>query len=166
MIHIIWNMLNPTDPQTDEANTYSYKVNNLIQKQEVSLHFSPYEKTSCDISAGLKESTLNRKEKDIDNYQKTFISPTVKLSLVYSDITNSWNTTYMLHNLVPNIVQLRPQIDNSNPYMLRSGNPNLKQSYLHSFLFNYSRMLGKHNHTLGVAINTTIRQHSPVGRIR
>ena len=159
-----WNMLNPTDPQTDEANTYSYKVNNLIQKQEVSLHFSPYEKTSCDISAGLKESTLNRKEKDIDNYQKTFISPTVKLSLVYSDITNSWNTTYMLHNLVPNIVQLRPQIDNSNPYMLRSGNPNLKQSYLHSFLFNYSRMLGKHNHTLGVAINTTIRQHSPVAK--
>ena len=57
-----WNMLNPTNPQTDEANTYSYKVNNLTQKQEVSFHFSPYEKTSCDISAGLKESTLKRED--------------------------------------------------------------------------------------------------------
>ena len=30
-----WNMLSPTNPQTDEANTYSYKINNLTQKQEV-----------------------------------------------------------------------------------------------------------------------------------
>ena len=34
-----WNMLSPTNPQTDEANTYSYKINNLTQKQEVSFHF-------------------------------------------------------------------------------------------------------------------------------
>ena len=48
--------------------------------------------------------------------------------------------------------------------MLRSGNPNLKQSYLHSFLFNCNRMLGKHNHTIGVIINASIRQHSPVAK--
>lgn len=34
-----WNMLSPTNPQTDEANTYSYKINNLTQKQEVSFTF-------------------------------------------------------------------------------------------------------------------------------
>ena len=80
----------------------------------------------------------------MDNYRKTFISPTVAISFVHTDITKSWSAAYRLHNFAPNIVQLRPQIDNSNPYMLRSGNPNLKQSYLHSFLFNCNRMLGKH----------------------
>lgn len=159
-----WNMLSPTNPQTDEANTYSYKINNLTQKQEVSFHFFPFQKTSCDISAGLKESTLKRKEKEMDNYRKTFISPTVAISFVHTDITKSWSAAYRLHNFAPNIVQLRPQIDNSNPYMLRSGNPNLKQSYLHSFLFNCNRMLGKHNHTIGVIINASIRQHSPVAK--
>lgn len=39
-----WNMLSPTNPQTDEANTYSYKINNLTQKQEVSFHFFPFQK--------------------------------------------------------------------------------------------------------------------------
>ncbi len=38
------NMLSPTNPQTDEANTYSYKINNLTQKQEVSFHFFPFQK--------------------------------------------------------------------------------------------------------------------------
>ena len=63
-------MLSPTNPQTDEANTYSYKINNLTQKQEASFHFFPFQKTSCDISAGLKETTLKRKEKEMDNYRK------------------------------------------------------------------------------------------------
>ena len=102
------------------------KINNLTQKQEVSFHFFPFQKTSCDISAGLKETTLKRKEKEMDNYRKTFISPTVAISFVHTDITKSWSAAYRLHNFAPNIVQLRPQIDNSNPYMLRSGNPNLK----------------------------------------
>ncbi len=48
--------------------------------------------------------------------------------------------------------------------MLRSGNPNLKQSYLHSFLFNCNRMLGKHNHTIGVIINASIHNNTPVAK--
>lgn len=158
-----WNMQNPAQSQIDEANTYSYKTHNLTHHQELSLDLYPAT-LHLHLSAGMKESTLKRNEEQMDNYRKTFISPTASFSIIKQSMTRSWNISYKLSDLLPNVVQLRPQVDNSNPYMLRSGNPNLKQAYIHTFSFGSNYMLGIQNHTLGIAINASIRQNSPVSK--
>lgn len=159
-----WNMLNPIFPQVDEANTYNYKVNNLIQSLNISASFHLNNHINCEISAGFKESTLKREEEQKDNYRKVFISPMTKISFTNISITKSWSALYQLSNITPNIVQLRPQVDNSNPYILRSGNSKLKQTYTHMLSFSYNNMLGKYNHTLGATLNASIHQHSFTSR--
>jgi len=66
--------------------------------------------------------------------------PSVTLNDVISDHTNL-RVFYRTSTSPPSVTQLQNVVDNSNPLLLTAGNPNLNQSYTHSFVIRYSDAL-------------------------
>jgi hypothetical protein len=63
--------------------------------------------------------------------------PNFMINYKFSDITN-WRIFYRTSTQAPSITQLQSVIDNSDRLRLRTGNPNLKQSYNHNLISNFS----------------------------
>ena len=80
----------------------------------------------------------------------------------------SWNyqIIYMTQTIVPHVEQLRPQLDNRNLYALRIGNPDLRQSYSHTFTGDLNRMFGGSNSSLQFLLMGSYTQNSIVPSTR
>jgi hypothetical protein len=71
--------------------------------------------------------------------EKTFynILPTAMLTYAFADRSNL-RVFYRTSTNPPSISQLQDVVDNSNPLLLTSGNPNLKQAFSHTLMARYS----------------------------
>ena len=71
---------------------------------------------------------------------KTFLSllPQVMFNYKFSGGTNL-RVMYRTTNTTPSIAQLQNVINNSNPLLLSTGNPDLKQDYEHSLMLRYGK---------------------------
>lgn len=74
------------------------------------------------------------------NTTKSFLNllPTVMLNIKFSDSSNIRIYYRTISTNPPSITQLQSVIDNSNPLLLSTGNPDLKQNYSHFFMTRFA----------------------------
>jgi hypothetical protein len=95
----------------------------------------------ADISfqhAGLSADQKIPYEVEINRSFKTIL-PMFMYTYNYSK-TQNLRMNYRTFTNAPSVNQLQDVVDNSNPLLLSSGNPNLKQSYSHFFMTRYSNI--------------------------
>lgn len=137
----------------DSTNTYNFTNNYNTHKAAVELSFSfPKIKARLSIKPVFSTTGINRDERfpDNDNYDKRFNAFLPSISFTSSKMTRQLSVQYITGVLLPSVEQLRPRLDDANPYMLVAGNGKLNQSYTHCLLSTYSTMFGKANNNLSV----------------
>lgn len=102
-----------------------------------------YKKNNLNFSVGMNYEYANLKGNQSfpqpDKVHKTFsrFLPTFMMNYKFSDI-NNLRIFYRTSTDAPSITELQTAIDNSDRLRISTGNPNLKQSYSHNFMTNYS----------------------------
>ncbi len=95
------------------------------------------------------------------NNGQTKVALFPKISLQSKD----WSLTYSARLREPEAVDLQPAINNSNPLILTSGNPNLKVSAVHSFVYSYMKFNYKNGTTwIGYADVNVVRDPTVFAR--
>lgn len=85
------------------------------------------------------------------------ILPMVGMRLNISS-TSNFRTFYRTSTNAPSISQLQNVIDNSNPLLLSTGDPDLEQEYSHFFVARYSLTIPKSEHSLFAVIRGETKQ--------
>lgn len=140
----------------DTTNTYNFTNDYNTHRAVVELGFAfPKIKANLNIKSAFSSTGVNRDERfpDNDNYDKRFNAFLPSISFISSKMVRQLSVKYMTGVLLPSVEQLRPRLNDANPYMLVAGNPRLKQSYTHHFLGQYSTMFGKANNNLAIILN-------------
>ena len=155
-----WNLLNPLQPEIEEANTYSYRNRTLSHKPKLTFNGKIYKNIALIVDASAVFSRISRDEATTDNYEKTLCTPFLNINFMNQSFINNWSLGYIMSGGLPSIIQLRPQVDNSNPYLLRSGNPNLKYTLSHILNIGYNKLYPKTGDMLigGASIKLIKRQ--------
>lgn len=102
-----------------------------------------YNKDKLSFTAGLNYEradlrgtlTFPQQGRVTESFQK--VLPNIMVNYKFSDITNL-RVFYRTSTNAPSITQLHSAVDNSNRLMLKTGNPNLRQSYNHNLMSNFS----------------------------
>jgi len=98
------------------------------------------EKLNLSFGSGVQFGSLtsDNKSKDIHLTQKyTNLYPTANLTYRFSR-TSNLRFNYSGRTAQPNVQQLQPVVDNSDPLNISVGNPDLKQSFTNSFRLLYT----------------------------
>jgi len=117
----------------DTTLTNVFLSNYLTQEVELGYQYAT-EKFKFQTEVQYQNAKLNNSQ----DFPKTFelnrkfsaVLPTMRLEYKFSPATNI-QLDYDSRTAEPQIRQLQPVIDNSNPLQLRTGNPDLDQSYTH-----------------------------------
>lgn len=137
----------------DETNTYNFTNNYNTHKGEILLKlYFPKIKGNLEIAPAFITTGINRDERfpKNDSYNKRFNAFVPSVSYVSASMVSSFRLGYMTFVRLPSIEQLRPRLDDTNPYMLVAGNQHLKQSYTHWLTGSYTTMFGKANNNLAI----------------
>lgn len=123
----------------DTALTNVYESNYFTQQAGLAYRFSD---EVFEISAQSKASwstlTGDRSFPITGKIEKSFFNIIPSASLRYNfSKTSNLRFNYYTYTSPPSVDQLQDVINNSNPLQLSSGNPNLNQSYTHSFSLRY-----------------------------
>lgn len=119
------------DLSLDTALSNSFESKYLRQELELGYQYQ-LEKLRFQAEAQYQNATLKNEQLfpavgTIDRTFKSFL-PTLRFDYTISDNTN-FELDYDTDVDAPSVDQLQNVIDNSNPLQLRTGNPNLEQSY-------------------------------------
>lgn len=119
------------DLALDTALSNSFESKYLRQEAELGYQFK-LEKVQIQVEGQYQNAKLENDQffPAPFDLQRTFESflPTVRFDYKFSDNTNM-EVDYDTNTDAPSVQQLQGVIDNSNPLQLRTGNPNLDQSY-------------------------------------
>jgi hypothetical protein len=130
------------------AGTYSALVNSLsnMYDNNYTTHSASlgYRLRGTDFNfmmdAAFQKATLrgNQVFPFSGSVEKTFynVLPSAQMNYRFSDRTNL-RVNYRTTTRPPTISQLQNVVDNTNPLLLSSGNPDLKQSYTHTLMSRY-----------------------------
>lgn len=131
----------------DEANTYAY--NTHTNSHLFALSFIPnWKKMGASMRVGMKNvhiadyDCLVPSDTKTQTFSHYYNVPEMSFTL---DSHQGLSFGYTMSSSIPNISQLRPQIDNSNPYWMTSGNPDLKAGNRHEFSLKYGMIKGTVN---------------------
>jgi uncharacterized membrane protein YgcG len=141
------NRLFDRDSLTQEYNlldtSFSNKFNNnyITQKSGLSYH---YRKDKLNISAGINyqyaELTGDQTFPENGKVNRYFSNILPNAMFIYRfSKTSNLRINYRASTSAPSITQLQNVVDNSNPMMLTSGNPDLDQQYVQTVFGNYSK---------------------------
>ena len=139
------------NPVIDTTNTYNFTNNYNTHKIEAALLLAfPKIKGNFTFTPALSTTGINRDERfpENDAYNKRFNAFLPSVSFGTQSMMKRFSVAYMTGVQLPSIEQLRPRLDDTNPYMLVAGNQRLKQSYTHYLLGAYTTMFGKANNNL------------------
>lgn len=119
------------------SNTFDNTV--TTHKGNVSLNFN---KEKYSIALGLTQQFLSLQSTQsfpiTDNFRKDFSNLLPNATLQYKiSQAKSMRVIYRTNTNTPSVTQLQNVIDNSNPLLLSSGNPNLRQEYSHNLILRY-----------------------------
>ena len=145
------NLANAANPAIDSTNTYNFTNNYNTHKAGVELGLAfPKIKANLSIKPAFATTGINRDERfpENDAYNKRFNAFLPSVSFGTQSMMKRFSVAYMTGVQLPSIEQLRPRLDDTNPYMLVAGNQRLKQSYTHYLLGAYTTMFGKANNNL------------------
>lgn len=133
---------------TSNRATLSYLFNNS------KINFS----AGTGVQFGHQESINSSKGYDITrNYVNMY--PTLNFRYLFTK-TSNLRFNYQGRTSQPSISQLQPITDSSNQLNITSGNPNLKQSFAHSFRLLYSNFDRQSNRNMFGSINFSTTQNA------
>jgi hypothetical protein len=119
----------------DTALSNTFQSDYLTQEMELGYQYQS-EKFKFQTEVEYQNAKLDNRQqfpREFDLERRfTAILPTFRTEYKFSQTTNI-QLDYDTRTNEPQIRQLQPVIDNSNPLQLRTGNPNLDQSYNHQF---------------------------------
>jgi hypothetical protein len=130
----LWDPLTQdfTTPSLESSNTYE----NWYSTQNAGIgYLLKFDKFS--LTAGVSYQVALLRGEQVLPYsttvKKTFytLMPNMRMNYQFADRSNL-NVTYRTSTREPSVTQLQTYVDNSNPLLLSTGNPNLKQSVNHS----------------------------------
>ncbi|HTB05753.1 MAG TPA: TonB-dependent receptor [Bacteroidia bacterium] len=160
-------VFNNTDKMTDSlVNTSSYTDTSLSNKYissyftqmgGISYRISKGKKFFLMLSANVQYSTLNSNEQfpevnpDLQRIYTAFV-PRMIFNYRFSQNKNI-RVMYQTSIAPPSISQLQNVVNNSNPLLLNTGNPDLKDDYVQSFTTRYGATNSKQGSTFLVYVN-------------
>lgn len=133
---------NPVSGQYDKVvSNLTNEFENTFQSNRVTLNYRLQNaKYNFSIGTGVQTGDLTSKNitKDSSIFQH-FVNffPTMNFRYDFSK-TKNLRIFYNGRTSQPSAAQLQPVIDNSNPLNIRTGNPELKQQFIHSFRVMYN----------------------------
>lgn len=135
----------------DNNNTRDYDVNKL--KNTVYLAYRFGRKNDgfyAELMAGVRDVFVARSENvgSIMGQTKNYVRPDVSIDMTYTSGEELFSLKYDESESVPSPYQLRNAVDDINPLLLRSGNPNLKMSVKRAARLNYGHSFTSHNANL------------------
>lgn len=147
-IRVYHNMLTG---YVDNNNTRDYDVNKL--KNTVYLAYRFGRKNDgfyAELMAGVRDVFVTRSENvgSIMGQTKNYVRPDVSIDMTYTSGEELFSLKYDESESVPSPYQLRNAVDDINPLLLRSGNPNLKMSVKHAAQLNYGHSFTSYNANL------------------
>ena len=140
----------------DSTNTCNFTNNFNTHKAFIGWgYYIPKLKGNLMIRSTFVSTGINRDERfpDIVPYDKRFNAFLPSIVFTSMRMAKQWSIQYYTSVQLPSIEQLRPRLDDTNPYMLVAGNQRLKQSYTHQLIGQYFILFGKANNNLMVALN-------------
>lgn len=151
----------------DATNTYNYK-----NKKSIHQLFASFDGKVGGLylhgRIGWSEATVSRiegeQENQRENYAKKFHLPDASVGLSYRVKRSVYQLDYGLSTRLPLSDELRPWVDNRNPYFLRSGNSQLKQADIHQFKLNYYNDFTGNGHTLSSDMTLRFVKNNIVSR--
>lgn len=140
----------------DTTNTYDFTNDYMTHKASVDLKLSfPKIGGNLSVKSDFSTTGINRDERfpEDERYDKRFDAflPSIYFSLYR--LTGQLSLSYMTSTQLPSIEQLRPRLNDANPYMLVGGNQRLRQSYTHAMSGQFTTLFGKANNSLGILLN-------------
>lgn len=159
-----FNVFDPTiDPSpVDTAGTFDYTYRYITAKADATLRTSIFNKIGIDIGLGAQSSLLCKDEAfpEVTGYEKRYNSFTPSLKIVFARGFNPFLTfNYSSMSVLPSLEQIRPQVNDENPVLLRGGNPSLKQSLNHSLQFRYAHGLKQKGTSFEISSNVNLTQN-------
>lgn len=147
-IRVYHNMLTG---YVDNNNTRDYDVNKL--KNTVYLAYRFGRKNDgfyAELMAGVRDVFVTRSENvgSIMGQTKNYVRPDVSIDMTYTSGEELFSLKYDESESVPSPYQLRNAVDDINPLLLRSGNPNLKMSVKRAAQLNYGHSFTSYNANL------------------
>lgn len=147
-IRVYHNMLTG---HVDNNNTRDYDVNKL--KNTVYLAYRFGRKNDgfyAELMAGVRDVFVTRSENagSIMGQTKNYVRPDVSIDMTYTSGEELFSLKYDESESVPSPYQLRNAVDDINPLLLRSGNPNLKMSVKRAAQLNYGHSFTSYNANL------------------
>ena len=135
-----WNVESPV---IDYANTFDYTYRTHSHYTNASWTMSTARQLSLgvDLSVGVDKLTDYETIPDAYQYSKSYVSILPSFGFKYK----KYEINYSTITILPSLEQIRYQMDDRNPLMLRIGNPDLKQSLVHNLRFHYSTFTKKRN---------------------
>jgi hypothetical protein len=169
-------VINNTDKMTYNidslTNTYTafdtslsnkYYSTYLTQVGGISYRLNKGKKFFLTLSGNLQYSTLNSQEQfpqanlDVQRYYTAFV-PRMMFNYRFTQNKNV-RVMYQTSISPPSISQLQNVVNNSNPLLLSTGNPYLKQSYTQTFTTRYGATNSKQGSTFLVYVNGSYIQN-------
>lgn len=151
--------------EIDPTNTYNYTYDYRTHQGNFAFRINS-NLYRLHATLNVRSATMNKDEfyPSETTYDERFVSVLPSLSFTLMRHGRRINIfRYSTSATLPSVEQLRDRIDNSNPLLLQSGNPALKQSILHSFAINYPGNVNTNtgrNFILGLTANIRTRQIS------
>lgn len=135
----------------DNNNTRDYDVNKL--KNTVYLAYRFGRKNDgfyAELMAGVRDVFVARSENvgSITGQTKNYVRPDVSIDMTYTSGEELFSLKYDESESVPSPYQLRNAVDDINPLLLHSGNPNLKMSVKRAARLNYGHSFTSYNANL------------------
>ncbi len=150
----------------DSLLTNEYNNTYISNRVTLSYRYN-YNKLNFSIGGGIQ---LGKQEgnNDVQNIHikqnYTNFYPTANMNYKFSN-TQNLRFNYSGRTTQPSITQLQPIQDNSNPLSVTSGNPDLKQSFAHSFRFLYTSFDRQKSVFMDAFLSATFTQNNIVNSI-
>lgn len=143
---LAYDVTDPAQSLVDTVNTQM--LTNSQNSHNLSLNYvNHFERLNANLSINLayKSVGLNKDERfPVDDpYSHRFNSFVPSVNFGNDSMIDHWSFSYSMGTSTPSLEMIRPRLDNTNLYSVSAGNPDLKQSHMHSFNANFSSVLGK-----------------------
>ncbi|MBR1575971.1 MAG: outer membrane beta-barrel protein, partial [Bacteroidales bacterium] len=142
---LAYDISDPLESLMDTVNTYTHTTDNNTRSATLSYRsFLERSKAVFDLNLNYRSLGINKQETFPfeDLYDHRFRAFLPSANLTTQSMINHWSARYSTSSGTPSVEQIRPRIDNSSLYNVTAGNPDLQQSFSHSFNLSYSTVLG------------------------
>ncbi len=149
-----YDLLDPVRPVLNPANTFDYTFNDDRYYLLANMVYGRIGGNSVIGSLQISSDRIRDLENlDGNRTERTFYSVLPAVSFTTG---KGFTLSYSCSDIIPSVEQVRDYIDDTDPLMLRSGNPGIKRSLSHSFsLSRYSMNVseGKPQYRVDISAN-------------